>query len=58
MGLITHIARVLMDNSYRKLTTFQIPNLSHHEVILEMPWLKEHNPMIDRNEKKIIFNRK
>ena len=57
MGPVTHIAKVPMDiNSHRELATFQVANLLHHEVILGMPWLKEHNPTIDWNEKKITFN--
>ena len=57
MGPVTHIAKVPMDiNSHRKFATFQVANLQHHEVILGMPWLKEHNPTINWNEKKITFD--
>ena len=57
MGPVTHIAKVPMDiNRHRELATFQVANLQHHEVILGMPWLKEHNPTIDWNERKITFN--
>ena len=31
-------------------------NLQNHEVILGMPWLREHNPTIDWNDKSITFN--
>ena len=44
------------NNNNRELATFQVANLQHHAVILGMPWLKEHNPTIDWNEKKITFN--
>jgi len=41
---------------HRELATFQVANLQNHEVLLGMPWLREHNPMIDWNEKKVTFN--
>jgi len=45
MGPITHIATVPMDiGSHRKLATFQVAKLPNHEVILGMPWLKQHSP--------------
>jgi len=48
MGLVTYITKVPMDiSSYSKLVTFQVANLQNHEVILGMPWLREHNPTID-----------
>ena len=56
MEPVTHIVKVPIDiNSYRELATFQVANLRHHEVILGMPWLTEHNPTIDWKEKKITF---
>jgi len=33
-----------------------VANLQNHEVILGMPWLREHNPTIDWNDKSITFN--
>jgi len=49
--------KVPMDiSSHRELATFQVANLQNHEVILGMPWLREHNPTIDWNEKRITFN--
>ena len=45
-------------SNHRELATFQVANLQHHEVILGMPWLREHNPIIDWKEKKITFNSK
>jgi len=33
-----------------------VANLQNHEVILGMPWLREHNPTIDWNDKRITFN--
>jgi len=57
MGPITHMTKVPMDiSSHRELATFQVANLQNHEVILGMPWLREHNPAIDWNDKRITFN--
>jgi len=57
MGPITHMTKVPMDiSSHRELATFQVANLQNHEVILGMPWLREHNPRIDWNDKRITFN--
>jgi len=57
MGPVTHITKVPMDiSSHRELPTFQVANLQNHEVILGMPWLREHNPTIDWNDKRITFN--
>ena len=57
MGPVTHMTQVPMDISkHRELATFQVENLQHHEVILGMPWLREHNPTIDWKENKITFN--
>ena len=57
MGPVTHMAKVPMDiSNYRELATFQGANLQHHEVILEMPWLRGHNPTMDWNERKITLN--
>jgi len=51
------MTKVPMDiSSHRELATFQVANLQNHEVILGMPWLREHNPTIDRNDKRITFN--
>ena len=48
MGPITHIAKVPMTiGNNQELDTLQVANLQNHEVILGMPWLKEHNPKID-----------
>jgi len=56
MGPITHIAKVPIDiGSHREMATFQVAKLSNHEVILGMPWLKQHNPRIDWGEGKITF---
>jgi len=57
MGPVTHMTKVPMDiTSHRELATFQVANLQNHEVILGMPWLREHNPTIDWNDKRITFN--
>jgi len=57
MGPVTHMTKVPMDiSSHRALATFQVANLQNHEVILGMPWLREHNPTIDWNDKRITFN--
>ena len=48
MGPVTHLNEVPMDiSNLRELATFQVANLQHHEVILGMPWLREHHPTID-----------
>jgi len=57
MGPVTLITKVPMDlSSHRKLATFQVANLQNHEVILGMSWLREHNPTIDWNDKRMTFN--
>jgi len=57
MGPVTHMTKVPMNiSSHRELATFQVANLQNHEVILGMPWLREHNPTIDWNDKRITFN--
>ena len=57
MGPVTHTTEVPMDiSNHRELATFQVANLQQHELILEMPCLREHNPTIDWKEKKITFN--
>ena len=57
MGPVTHMTEVPMDiSNHKELATFQVANLQHPEVILGMPWLREHNPTIDWKEKKITFN--
>jgi len=56
MGPITHTAKVPMDiGSHRELATFQVAKLPNHEVILGMPWLKQHNLRIDWGLGKITF---
>jgi len=48
MGPITHTAKVPMNiGSHRELATFQVAKLPNHEVILGIPWLKQHSPRID-----------
>jgi len=48
MGPITHTAKVPMDiGSYRESAIFQVAKLPNHEVILGMPWLKQHSARID-----------
>jgi len=56
MGPITHTAKVPMDiGSHRELAIFQVAKLPNHEVILGMPWLKQHSPRIDWGQGKITF---
>jgi len=56
MGPITHTAKVPMDiGSHRELATFQVAKLPNHEVILGMPWFKQHSPRIDWGQRKITF---
>jgi len=58
MGPVTHMTKVPMDiSSHRELATFQVVNLQNHEVILGMPWLREHNPTINCKDKRITFKR-
>jgi len=57
MGPVTHMTKEPMNiSSYRELATFQVANLQNHEVILGMPWLREHNPTIDWSDKRITYN--
>ena len=57
MGHITHIAKVLIKiGGHRAIATLQGANLQNQEIILGMPWLKGHNPKIDWEEAKIIFD--
>jgi len=57
MGPVTHLTQVPMDiSSHREGATFQVANLQNHEVIPGMPWLREHNPTIDWNDKRITLN--
>ena len=57
MGPVTNITKKPVDiSSHREVATFQVANLQNHEVILEMPWLREHNPVIDWNDERITFN--
>jgi len=56
MGQITHTVKVPIDiGSYRALATFQVAKLPNHEVILGMPWLKQHSLRIDWGQGKISF---
>jgi len=56
MGPITPTAKVPMDiGSHRELATFQVAKLPNHEVILGMPWLRQHSPRIDWGQGKITF---
>jgi len=56
MGPITHTAKVPMDiGSHRELAIFYVAKLPNHEVILGMPWLKQHSPGIDWGQGKITF---
>jgi len=43
-------------SSHREMATFQVANLQNHEVILGRRWLREHNPTIEWNDKRITFN--
>jgi len=43
-------------SSHGELATLQEANLQKHEVILGMPLLREHNPTIDWNDKRITFH--
>jgi len=57
MGPVTHIARIPMDiGAHREITTFQVVKLQHHDAILGMPWLKNHNPRIDWGQGMITFD--
>jgi len=57
MGPVTHMAEVSMHiSSHRELATFQVANPQNYEVTLGMSWLREHNPTIDWNDKRMRFN--
>jgi len=57
MGPVTHMTKVPLEiSSHRELSTFQVANRPNHEVIPGMQWLREHNPTIDWNDKRITFN--
>jgi len=57
MGPVTHKTKVRINiSSHRELVTFQVANLQNHEVILGMLWLRELNPTIDWNDRRITFN--
>jgi len=59
MGPVTHMMKGPMYISrHRELATFQVANLQNHVVIVGMPGLKEHNPTIEWNDKRITFNNK
>jgi len=56
MGPITHTAKVPIDiGGHRELAIFQVAKLPNHEVILGMPWLKQHSPRIGWGQGKITF---
>jgi len=56
MGPITHTVKVPIDiGSHRELVIFQGAKLPNHEVLLRMPWLKQHSPRIDWGKGKITF---
>jgi len=57
MRPVTHMTKVPMDiSTHSELSTFQVANLQNHEVIPRMPWLRELNPTIPWNDKRIRFN--
>jgi len=59
MGPVTNMTKVPMDiSSHKELATFQMANVQNHEVFLGMPWLREDNPTIDWNDKRVTFNSK
>jgi len=56
MGPVTHTAEVPMDiRSHKEMAIFQVAKLLNYEVILGMPWLKQHSPRIDWGQGKITF---
>jgi len=58
LGPITHTAKVPMDiGSNRELAIFQVAKLPNHEVILGMPWFKQHSPRINCGQGKITCER-
>jgi len=57
IGPVTHMTKEPMNiSSHWEVATFQVANLQNHEVLLGMAWLREHNPTIDWNDKRITFN--
>jgi len=59
LGPVTHIATIPIEiGSHRELATFQVAKLQHHEVILGLPWLKNHNPSINWEKGRITCDSK
>ena len=57
MTPITHIAKVLSEiGGHREIATLQVANPQHHKIILDIPWLKEHDLKIDWENEKITFD--
>ena len=55
-GRITHCtwAHIIFDNQ-QLLTRFLITNTGKSDVLLGLPWLKEHNPTIDWKTRRIFI---
>ena len=57
IGPITYTGKVLIKiGGHREIAILQVANLQNHEIILRMPWLKEHNTKIHWENEKIIFD--
>ena len=57
MGPITHIAETTMEiGSQQEDAVFQVANLNNHKIVLGMPWLRQHSPIIDWANHKVTFD--
>ena len=57
-GLITHYARCQVRiGNHTSWQSFLIAEIGHHDIIIGMSFLREHNPEIDWKEQKINFTR-
>ena len=57
-GKITHYTWAhIIFNDQQLLTRFLITNTGKSDVLLGLPWFKEHNPTIDRKTRRIFIPR-
>ena len=47
-------ARIYIDG-YKQTIDFTVVDIPHHEIVLGMPWLEQHNPDIDWRSKTVTF---
>ena len=57
-GLITHYTRCQVQiGNHTSWQSFLVAEIGHHDAIIGMTYLREHNPEIDWKTQKISFNR-